>query len=115
MANLYSNIYDINEYNVVMKSIRNKLFSITAKVWRWPGDMGWHFISLDTKISENIRKSFPKGFVKIKARLGKSEWNTSLFPHRETKIYLLAIKKSIRRKEGVIEGESVTIDIFLKV
>lgn len=96
-----------------MKSTRNKLFSVKAKVWRWPGDMGWHFISLDNKTSEIIRKSFPKGFVKIKARIGESEWNTSLFPHTETKIYLLAIKKSIRQREGIVEGENIAVNFTI--
>jgi hypothetical protein len=88
-------------------------FSLTAKLWRWPGDMGWHFINLDKSTSSKIRKLFPKGFVKIKAKLGQTDWNTSLFPHTETGVYLLAIKKSVRKKEELMEGDIVEVSFTL--
>ncbi len=88
-------------------------FKISTKLWRWPGDMGWHFINLDKTTSSKIRKLFPRGFVKIKAKLGNTEWNTSLFPHSETGVYLLAIKKSIRKKEDVFEGDIIKISFIL--
>jgi len=88
-------------------------FSISAKLWRWPGDMGWHFVNLDKVMSSKIRKLFPKGFVKIKARLGQTDWNTSLFPHTETSVYLLAIKKSVRKKEELMEGDIVKVRFTL--
>lgn len=75
--------------------------------------MGWHFINLDKTTSSKIRKLFPKGFVKIKAKLGNTEWNTSLFPHSETGVYLLAIKKSIRKKEDILEGDIVKVNFIL--
>ena len=28
-----------------------KNFKIEAKVWKWPGDAGWHFVNIDKKIS----------------------------------------------------------------
>jgi hypothetical protein len=94
-------------------SSRHLNFSLTAKLWRWPGDMGWHFINLDKPTSSKIRKLFPKGFVKIKAKLGQTDWNTSLFPHTETGVYLLAIKKSVRKKEELMEGDIVKVNFTL--
>jgi hypothetical protein len=89
-----------------------KKFIIKAKVWRWPGDGGWHFVTLDKKLSESIRKVYTKGFVKIEAKIGKSVWKTSLFPHKHSG-YLLCVSKKIRKMEGILEGDEVKININL--
>ena len=86
-----------------------KEYKIKAKVWRWPGDAGWHFINVDKKISEQIRKAYPKGFVNIKAIVDKTAWDTSLFPHKLSGVYLICIKAAIRKKEGIFEGDEVKI------
>ena len=87
-----------------------KNFTIKTKVWRWPGDGGWHFVTLDKKLSQNIRKVFTKVFVKIRAEIGGSAWDTSLFPHKESG-YLLCVNKKVRSKEGIFEGDDVNIKV----
>lgn len=87
-----------------------KNFVIRAKVWRWPGDVGWYFVTLDRKLSQDIRRVFTKGFVKIRAEMGNSIWNSSLFPHKESG-YLLCIKKSVRSAEDIFEGDEVNIKV----
>ena len=89
-------------------------FRIKGEVWRWPGDGGWHFVNVDKKISGEIRKIFPKGFVKVVAKCGKSEWVTSLFPHNKPVSYLLCVSKKIRKAEGIFEGDRVSIEIKIK-
>lgn len=103
-----------------------KSFSIKVKIWRWPayadkhGDGGWHFATLDRKLSEQIRKVYTKGFVKIKAKIGKTEWDTSLFPHMPNKKvsksvdYLLCINKKVLKKEELFVGEEIKIQIVIK-
>lgn len=86
-----------------------KKFKIKAKVWLYPGLAGWHFVTLDKALSEQIRKTFPKGFVKVLAKVGKSSWQTSLFPHSLSKGYLVCIKGAIRKAEGIMEGDEVAI------
>ncbi len=86
-----------------------KNFKIKAQVWRWPGNGGWHFITLDRELTEKIREKYGKGMIKINAHVGKSFWQTSLFPHTKDRTYLICIKKVIRQKEGIYEGEVVTV------
>lgn len=91
-----------------------KNFTIKAKVWRWPGDGGWHFVTLDKKMSEGIRKVYPKGFVKVNVRVGKSGFDTSLFPHTLNKKlkqveYLLCINKKVLKSEGIYPGDEIKI------
>ena len=89
-----------------------KNFTIVSEVWRWPGDGGWHFITLDKKISEKIRAVYTKGFVKVNVTVGKTTWVTSLFPHKQAG-YLLCISKKVRRIEGIQEGDTVRIKIAI--
>lgn len=90
-----------------------KNYIIKAKVWRWPGDGGWHFITLDKKLADSIRAVYTKGFVKIEAVIGKTIWNTSLFPHKKAG-YLLCINKSVRKKEDVYAGDEIKIKLTIK-
>lgn len=93
--------------------LMKKRYKIKKTVWRWPGDMGWHFVSLDKEMSQDIRGIYKKGFVKIEAKIGKTKWNTSLFPHNENNIYIMSIKKSVRKKEGILEKDIVEIEFNL--
>ncbi len=91
-----------------------KNFKIEAKVWKWPGDAPWHFVNVDKKISEEIRNTYKKGFVYITAKIGKTSWDTALFPHKLSGVYLLSVKASVRKKEGIWEGDVVKISFVLK-
>jgi hypothetical protein len=85
-----------------------KKYKFKAKVWIWPGDAGWHFVNLPKEMSVKIRSVYTKGFVPIIANIGKTKWETSLFPHKLSG-YLLSVKKDIRKKEGIYEGEEITV------
>jgi len=63
-------------------------------------------------ISKDIRNKFGKGMIKINANLGKTKWQTSLFPYKNPKGefgYLLAIKKNIRKIEEVYENDRISL------
>lgn len=88
-------------------------YNIVCKLWRWPGDSGWHFVTLDKDLSSKIRSVYTKGFVKITAQIGKTKWDTSLFPHKKSG-YLICINKQIRNKEDVLVGDVVKIKFTIK-
>lgn len=93
-----------------------KSFTTKGKVWRWPGDFGWHFVYVDHKLNEEIKKKgtrYGSGFVRIRATLGKTSWDTALFPHKKEDAYLISVKKDIRKKEGITEGDLVEIKFRL--
>ncbi|MBI5139401.1 DUF1905 domain-containing protein [Candidatus Nomurabacteria bacterium] len=91
-----------------------KNFKIEAKVWRWPGDGGWYFVTLPKKLWTDIRKKYQKGFVRVVAKVGKTSWDTSLFPHKQSENYLISVKKSVRQKEDIWEGDTVKINFTIK-
>ncbi|KND48225.1 MAG: hypothetical protein AB201_01345 [Parcubacteria bacterium C7867-006] len=95
----------------------SKIFKIYSQVWRWPGDMGWHFVTLPKNLSADIKKvgkRYGAGFVKVKVTVGKSTWVTALFPHKESESYLLSIKQNIRKKEGIWENDKIKASFVLE-
>lgn len=93
-----------------------KKFVVEGKVWRWPGISGWHFVYVGKDLTEKIKKIgkvYGSGFIKINASIGKSSWDTALFPHKKEETFLISIKQSIRKKEGVFEGNLVRVKVIL--
>ena len=90
-----------------------KTFSISGKVWRYPGMGGWHFVYVNKKISQQIKdsartKKVGFQFIRVKATIGKTSWNTTLFPTKDGP-YLLAVKADVRKKEGIDEGDAIRV------
>jgi hypothetical protein len=89
-----------------------KTYSFKSKVWIYPGtSQSWYFASVPIDISLTLRsfqnKSF--GILPIVACVGSTTWKTSLFYSRQGKGYVLPLKKDIRRKEGIQDGDTVSI------
>ncbi len=87
-------------------------YTVRAKVWRWKGG-SWHFANLSARQSAEIRRRFGAaargwGSIRIRIRIGETEWNTSLFPANKDKSYLFAIKAGVRKAEDIGAGDRVT-------
>lgn len=64
-------------------------FSFTTQCWLWQSEKAaWHFVTLPIEQSEEIKffhegQSFKKrgwGAVKVRATIGTTSWETSIFP-----------------------------------
>lgn len=96
---------------------KNPTFKITGKIWLWNGEAAWHFFSVPKKISKDIKSitsHIRRGFgsVKVEAQIGKTKWQTSIFPTKEGE-YLLPIKTQVRKAEGIKVNSKITVDITL--
>jgi hypothetical protein len=83
-------------------------------VWLYPGEAGWHFLTLPVEVAEEIREesaAFRRGFgsVKVTAETGGHSWQTSLFPDAQTGSYLLPVKKSVRAAAHLAAGDEVEV------
>jgi hypothetical protein len=94
---------------------KGKKYKITKeKVWLWPGETAvWHFVYVDKKSSEDIRKKHNKskrgfGSLQVIATIGKTKWKTSIFPQKKEGTYILPLKLEVRRKEDISEGDVLT-------
>lgn len=94
---------------------RNEPHIIKARVWEWEGKGSWHFITIESSQGQEIKKDWHwprKGFgsIPVKVMLGMTTWTTSIFPQKGGS-YLLPIKKSVREKEGIKKGDTITIEL----
>lgn len=92
-------------------------FTIKTKLWKYSGQAAWYFVTVNKTISSNIKqivKGNTKGFgsVRVKVRIGKETWDTSIFPSRE-KEYMLPVKASVRKANNLSEGDVVTVSFYL--
>ena len=89
-------------------------YAFTATLWHYPGEAGWHFLTLPEEIAAEIREetaAFRRGFgsVKITARVSGHNWATSLFPDSRSGSYLLPVKKDVRTAAGLEAGDEVAV------
>ena len=86
-----------------------------APVWRWQGEAAWHFVSLPEDVADEIEDSPAErrgfGSIRVRVRVGGSVWETSLFPDTSRGTFLLPLKKPVRAREGIDEGDTVTITL----
>lgn len=88
-------------------------FKIKEKVWLYPGATPWHFVSVPKKEAGVIKKKFggnARGFgsLPVLVTIGKTKWKTSIFPEKKTGEYLLPLKAEVRKKEGIMSGDSIS-------
>ena len=90
-----------------------KNFTVSGKVWRYSGMGGWHFVYVSKDLSRRIKdttrnkKKVGFQFIRVRAKVGKTSWNTTLFPTKDGP-YLLAIKADVRHKEDIADGDKIT-------
>jgi hypothetical protein len=90
-------------------------YEFEAELYRWASRRDlWVFAKLPLDVSEEIRLQPhpPAGFdsVKVSVTLGASRWATSIFPESDGR-YVVAIKKSVRDREGVELGDTVRLGV----
>ncbi|WP_265522097.1 DUF1905 domain-containing protein [Oerskovia flava] len=91
-------------------------YEFTAELWRWQArTAAWVFLALPQDVSDEIAELPlpPAGFgsVKVEVTLGSSRWTTSVFPDAGRKTYVLPVKASVRRTEGVEVGDVVRVGV----
>ena len=94
----------------------------TASLWRWTSataPAAWFFITIDGAAGEELSaialmrrlelgKARGFGSLKVTARIGDSRWQTSVFPQKGEG-WMLPVKASVRRAEGLGEGDEVAL------
>ena len=89
-----------------------------GEMWRWPGESGWHFVSLPEALADDIAQRFAgraKGFgsLRVHVRVGETDWVTSIFPDSKAGTYILPIKRQVRDRERIGAGDIIAIHLTL--
>ena len=94
-------------------------YPVKGKVWLYPGDAAWHFVHVDKKTSDTIKQLRGRnvrgfGSIPVRVTIGKTSWDTSIFPDKQSGTYLLPLKASVRRAEEVSAGDTITFTLAIR-
>lgn len=94
-------------------------FTMKSKVWFYPGKAGWYFLTLAKEPSKAIRRTFgplarPWGSLPVTVTIGRTKWETSIFPDKKAGAYLLPLKADVRKKEQVDEGDRIKFSVVIR-
>ncbi|WP_249171851.1 DUF1905 domain-containing protein [Erythrobacter sp. JK5] len=97
----------------------------TLPLRRWQGDRGtYHLVQFEGSDAEALamharlhRLEFGKqrgfGSVKVTARIGDTEWKSSVFPQDKQSEWILLVSKKVMRAEDLAEDDRVTVTLTL--
>jgi hypothetical protein len=93
------------------------VIEFNGKIWFWKGPAPFFFVTVPTKPSRDIKAisnivTYGWGVIPVTVRIGKTEWQTSLFPKDGR--YLVPIKVSVRKAENLEEGDKVAIRLEIR-
>lgn len=95
---------------------RSVRVSFTASLWRWEARTeSWWFVSVPAEISDELADLPlpPRGFgsIRVRATVGSTTWQTSVFPSDRDSGYILPMKKAVRTKESLEPDEPVALTL----
>ena len=88
------------------------------EVWYWRGPSPFHFLTVPETESRKIKEvsnlvTYGWGVIPVNARIGETEWKTSLIP--KDGLYLVPLKNTVRIKEGIFIGDRVEVALLLNI
>lgn len=91
---------------------------VTGSVWFWRGPSPFHFVTVPEDqagmlalASEMV--TYGWGMVPVAARIGDTEWTTSLWPKDGG--YIVPLKVSVRRAENIDVNDVVTVILTVDI
>lgn len=84
----------------------------SGQIWYWAGPAPWYFITVPEEQCRILQATsrfvtYGWGMIPVRACINATEWKTSLFPKDGR--YIVPVKASVRKAEGLDEGDSVTV------
>lgn len=94
-------------------------YEVRGAVWLYPGPAAWHFITVPQKLSRTIFDTFGavhRGWrsLPLDVTVGKTRWKTSMFWDTKEKGYILPLKAEVRKKEGIKDGDRISLRIVIR-
>lgn len=92
-------------------------FEFDSEIWRWPARKeDWFFATVPEELSADIQEvpRMPRGFgsVRVRVRIGATEWRTSIFPGGDG-TYALPLKRAVRDAESLELSGTCHIELEL--
>ena len=89
----------------------------SGDIWFWKGPSPFYFVTVPAEQSDDLKGisefvTYGWGMIPVTARIGKTEWKTSLFPKDGR--YIVPLKDSVRKAEHLAEGDRITVDLEVR-
>ena len=89
----------------------------SSQIWFWRGPAPWYFVKVPEQECRDLRAisglvTYGWGMIPVRVWIGKSEWQTSLWPKDGR--YIVPIKASVRNAEDLDEGDEVTVRLEVR-
>jgi Domain of unknown function (DUF1905) len=111
------------------RTLMTETHTLTTPLWIWTTDKApasWHFLTLDGDVAEAIHaltlmrrleggRKRGWGSMKVRAAVGDTSWETSIFPAKEMGGWLLPVKAAVRKAEGLVAGDMVRVVVEVEV
>jgi len=90
----------------------------SGEMWHWKGPSPFHFITVPEDECAELQAisalvTYGWGMIPVTAQIGETEWKTSLFPKDGQ--YIVPVKDSVRKPEGLEVGGVVTVLLAVDV
>ena len=94
-------------------------FTFSTKLWIMEAPTPWYLITVPEHESSYIKRMFGHlhrgwGSIPVKVQIGETTWNTSIFWEKKG-TYVMPVKKEVRIKEDIKNGDSVKVGLTLEV
>ncbi|MBL8061973.1 MAG: DUF1905 domain-containing protein [Anaerolineales bacterium] len=94
------------------------IIKFSGKIFYWRGPSPYLFVNVPAKQSSDLKAisglvTYGWGMIPVVARIGKTEWKTSLFPKDGS--YLVPIKVIVQKAENLKEGDKVTLRLEIRL
>jgi Domain of unknown function (DUF1905) len=88
------------------------ILEFSGPVWFWKGPSPFHFVTVPDEESAELQEvaaalTYGWGMIPVTARVGETEWTTSLFPKDGG--YIVPVKDLVRRAESLSVDDTVTV------
>jgi Domain of unknown function (DUF1905) len=90
----------------------------SGEMWLWKGPAPWHFITVPLEECGELEAAsalvtYGWGMIPVTARIGRTEWKTSLFPKDER--YIVPVKAGVRKVERLEVGDMVAVRLTVDI
>lgn len=94
-------------------------YKLRSKVFVYPGMSAWRFLGIPEKQGKEIKEKFGSrargwGSLPVSVSIGKTTWDTSIFPDKKSGSYLLPLKAKIRTAEGISDDSTVSFSLTVR-
>lgn len=91
--------------------------TFTGRIWYWRGPSPFFFVTVPAEASQQIKAvaalvSYGWGVIPVTVQVGRTRWQTSLFP--KDGAYLVPLKDKVRQAEGLAVDDTITVQLAVR-